>query len=60
LNRVSYGFTAVQSRKTIKSEDRKKEIYLVKANGDVISKQQEGFFGLTSWDAKIRNCLKTR
>lgn len=38
----------------------KKEIYLVKANGDVISKQQEGFFGLTSWDVKIQNCLQTR
>lgn len=29
-----------------------KEIYLVKANGDVISKGQESFFGLLNWDGK--------
>jgi len=29
-----------------------KEIYIVKANGAVISKSQEGFFGLGSWDYK--------
>lgn len=27
------------------------EIYIVKANGSVISKSQEGFFGLVSWDS---------
>ena len=29
----------------------KKQIYLVKANGSVISKSQEGFFGMASWDS---------
>ena len=28
------------------------EIYIVKANGTVISKSQEGFLGLVSWDSK--------
>ena len=28
-----------------------KQIYLVKANGTVISKRQEGFFGIASWDS---------
>jgi polysaccharide export outer membrane protein len=28
------------------------QIYLVKANGTVISKSQEGFWGLANWDAK--------
>ena len=27
-----------------------KRLYLVKVNGTVISKSQEGFFGMTSWD----------
>ena len=30
----------------------KDQIYLVKANGTVISKSQEGFWGLASWDAE--------
>jgi polysaccharide export outer membrane protein len=29
----------------------KKQIYLVRANGTVISKRQEGFFGISSWDS---------
>ena len=33
-------------------EAHKKQIYLVKANGDVISKGQESFLGLLSWDGK--------
>jgi hypothetical protein len=32
------------------SADRK-QIYLVKANGVVISKSQEGFLGIAMWDA---------
>jgi polysaccharide biosynthesis/export protein len=28
-----------------------KQIYLVRANGTVISKRQEGFFGISSWDS---------
>ena len=34
-----------------KSAD-KKQMYLVRANGTVISKSQEGFFGLASWDTE--------
>ena len=30
----------------------KKHMYLVKANGSVISRSQEGFFGLSSWDSE--------
>ncbi|MFC1580386.1 SLBB domain-containing protein [Thermodesulfobacteriota bacterium] len=30
----------------------KKHMYLVKANGSVMSRSQEGFFGLSSWDSK--------
>ena len=30
----------------------KKHMYLVKADGSVISKSQEGFFGLAAWDSK--------
>ena len=33
-------------------EAHEKQMYLVKANGDVISKNQESFFGLFSWDGK--------
>ena len=29
----------------------KKQVYVVKANGSVISKTQESFFGMTTWDA---------
>jgi len=29
-----------------------KQMYLVRANGTVISKTQEGFFGLASWDSE--------
>ena len=32
----------------------KKQMYLVKANGDVISKNQDSFLGLFNWDAKKR------
>ncbi len=32
----------------------KKRMYIVKANGSVISKSQEGFFGMTSWDEDNR------
>lgn len=28
------------------------QIYVVKANGEVISKRQEGFFGMASWDSR--------
>jgi polysaccharide export outer membrane protein len=35
------------------TEDANKgQIYLVKADGTVVSKSQEGFFGLASWDSK--------
>jgi polysaccharide export outer membrane protein len=30
----------------------KGQIYIVKANGSVMSKSQEGFFGLATWDSK--------
>ena len=33
-------------------EADKSQVYLVKANGSVLSKSQEGFFGLASWDAE--------
>jgi polysaccharide export outer membrane protein len=32
----------------------KKQIYVVKANGSVISKTQESFFGMTTWDSGNR------
>ena len=36
---------------TTKEADRK-QMYLVKADGTVMSKTQEGFFGLAAWDTK--------
>ncbi|MFO7962796.1 MAG: SLBB domain-containing protein [Desulfobacterales bacterium] len=36
----------------ITDDAQEKQIYLVKANGDVISRQQDGFLGLVNWDTK--------
>jgi len=34
------------------ADAEKNQIYVVKANGQVMSKGQEGFFGMTAWDSR--------
>jgi protein involved in polysaccharide export with SLBB domain len=48
---ISYYLKLVGGATESAEED---EIYVVKANGTVISKSQGGFFGLVSWDSKKR------
>ena len=45
--RVGYYLNQVGGSNDNADED---QIYLVKANGTVISKRQEGFWGMASWD----------